>query len=119
MNGNSIVEKVFCAFKQGGFQEIIEKIKNHMREKKDSYRDFLFIYSGELEYKQKERTLFLEHIWKLELFNYSAELVEEDNLTIDYLRYFKVFICSIFTAHPKIIFFTFIYFTVFLTAGNS
>ena len=92
MNGNSIVEKVFCAFKQGGFQEIIEKIKNHMCEKKDSYRDFLFIYSGELKYKQKERTLFLEHIWKLELFNYSAELVEEDDLTIDYLRYFKVFI---------------------------
>lgn len=97
MNNENMAVKVFRTFKRDGLRGINEKIREHIcvKEadlKKESYRDFLFVYSSDCKYEQKEREIFAGQMKMLELFNYSTELIEEKSFTEDHLRYFKVFV---------------------------
>lgn len=97
MNNENMAVKVFRTFKRDGLRGINEKIREHIcvKEadlKKESFRDFLFVYSSDCKYEQKEREIFAGQMKMLELFNYSTELIEEKSFTEDHLRYFKVFV---------------------------
>ena len=63
MNNENMAVKVFRTFKRDGLRGINEKIREHIcvKEadlKKESYRDFLFVYSSDCKYEQKEREIF-------------------------------------------------------------
>lgn len=89
--------KLFEALHQEGLQETAKKVRTHILnqkavQKKENYKDFLFICSSNEDDKQREKSIFKDHIRRLELFNYSTELIEEDKITIASVRCFKVFV---------------------------